>query len=176
MIPVGTLAGQSFQLCSSDHVDYFYSDIYPKKYVHFYHFDDEGRPLLYGQKPSEDDMLYGDVDLHNNVRCSFGPFRPPEHASREPFKLMSDDGVHELSFTFMGNGYLELSVSREMLLVHRYSARPLVSPAGAPDVFKFAGVLPDKEKEIADWLKRIEQETGSRKGHVASRLPPQDLV
>lgn len=74
-IPVGSLAGQSFKLFCSDHVDHFYSDLYATKRVDFYHLDDRDNPRLGKEKPGgEADMLYGDVYLDANANCDFGPF------------------------------------------------------------------------------------------------------
>jgi hypothetical protein len=146
--PVGPLAGQSFKLYCSDHVDYFYYDLYyPTKRVDFYHLGvDERNP---GDEP---DALYGVVYLDCNANCNFGPFRPPKLASREAFKLKSEDGRYELSFQFIGNGYLKPRVSRELVIMRPYAPSP---PPAAPDVFEFAGILRDFEKEKAEMRKMI---------------------
>ena len=79
-IPVGLLAGQSFKLFCSDHVDHFYhSDFYRSKRVDFYNLDDTNNPRLHKQKPSGvADMLYGDVYLDANANCNFGAVLPSE--------------------------------------------------------------------------------------------------
>jgi hypothetical protein len=155
-IPVGLLAGQSFKLFCSDHVDHFYSDLYATKRVDFYHLDDTNNPRLHKQKPGgEADMLYGDVYLDANANCNFGPFRPPKRASRKAFKVRSCDGMYELSFKFIGNGYLKLRVSREMVFMNPYSASPPAPPAAAPEVFEFVGIWRDWEKEKAEQQERM---------------------
>ncbi|AEO57899.1 hypothetical protein MYCTH_2304632 [Thermothelomyces thermophilus ATCC 42464] len=149
-IPVGPLAGQSFRLYCSDHVDYFYSDLYGTKRVDFYHLDVNER-----NPGDEADALYGDVYLDSNANCNFGPFRPPKRASRKAFKVKSCDDKYELSFQFIGNGYLKLRVSREMVFMKPYDASPPSPPPTAPDVFEFAGILRDWEKEKAERQERM---------------------
>lgn len=117
-IAVGLLAGQSFKLFCSDHVDHFYSDVYATKRVDFYCLVDTNNPGLHKQKAGgEADMLYGDVYLDANANCNFGPFRPPKRASRKAFTVRSCDGMYELSFRFVGHGYLKLRVSWEMVFI-----------------------------------------------------------
>ena len=169
-IPVGLLAGQSFRLFCSDHVDLFYSDFYVTKRVDFYHLDDTNIPCPHKQKPrSETDMLYGDVYLDANANCNFGPFCPPKRASRKAFKVRSCDGMYELSFKFIGNGYLKLRVSREMVFMNPDSASPPAPPAAAPEVFEFVGIWRDREKEKAELQERM---TKARR----SPIPPRELV
>jgi hypothetical protein len=155
-IPIESLAGQGFKLFCSDHVDHFYSDLYATKRVDFYHLDDTGNPRL--DKPKlggEADMLYGDVYLDANANYGFGPFRPPKGASRKAIKVKSCDGKYELSFKFIGNGYLKLSVSREMVFMKPYSANPPAPPPATPEVFEFVGIWRDREKEKAERQERM---------------------
>jgi hypothetical protein len=157
-IPVGLLADQSFRLFCSDHVDLFYSDIYVTKRVDFYYLDDTDIPCPHKQKPgSETDMLYGDVYLDASANCNFGPFCPPKSASPKAFKVRSCDGMYELSFTFIGNGYLKLRVSREMVFMNPDSASPPAPPAAAPEVFEFVGIWRDCEKEKAEQQERMKK-------------------
>ncbi|KAK4154790.1 hypothetical protein C8A00DRAFT_42474 [Chaetomidium leptoderma] len=159
-VPIDSLAGQEFKLFCSDHVDHFYSDLYPTKRVSFYRLDDEGNLRLDDEDNdprqdktklgSETDMLYGDIYLGADANCGFGPFRPPKRASRKAVKVRSCDGTYELSFKFLGNGFLKLSVSREMVFMSRYSASPPAPPPTAPAVFEFVGIWRDLEKEEAE--------------------------
>ncbi|KAK4232752.1 hypothetical protein C8A03DRAFT_39621, partial [Achaetomium macrosporum] len=159
-IPIESLAGQGFKLYCSDHVNHFYHDIYATKRVDFYHLDDTDNstdnPRQNEQTPGgETGMLYGDVYLDANANCGFGPFRPPSRASRKVVKVKSCDGKYELSFMFIGNGYLKLRVSREMVFMGRYNASPPVPPPTAPEVFEFAGIWRDPEKERAERQERM---------------------
>jgi hypothetical protein len=126
-IPVGVLAGPSFKLFCGDHVDHFFHNLYGTKRVDFYYMDDMDIPHPHKSKPG---MLYGDVYLDADANCSFGPFCPPKRASRKACKVRSDNG-YELSFKFIGNGYLKLGVSREMAFLNhmRFDS---ASPAAAP--------------------------------------------
>lgn len=111
-------------------------------------------------------MLHGTAYLHEDAYCSFGPFRPPHCASQEAVKLMCkcDNNKHELWFTFIGNGYLKLKVSREM--VNMDPEFPL--PPTAPEVFEFVGILLDPEE-----AERLEMERWAR----ARREPsPRDTL
>ncbi|KIW41795.1 uncharacterized protein PV06_05408 [Exophiala oligosperma] len=160
-VPAGPLAGQSFQLFCSDHVDLFYSDFYVTKRVDFYYLDDTSNPGRHNQKPGrETDMLYGDVYLNANANCNFGPFCPPKRASRKAFKVRSCDGMYELSFKFLGGGYLKLRVYREILFMNPYSPSSPAPPAAAPEVFEFVGIRRDREKEKGE---RQERMTNSRR-------------
>jgi hypothetical protein len=73
-------------------------------------------------------MLYGDVYLYASANCNFGPFWPPKRASRKAFKVRGCDGMYELSFKFIGNGYLKLRVSREMVFIQTARALQLPPP------------------------------------------------
>ena len=148
---IGPLAGQSFRLFCSDHVDYFYSDLYGTKRVDFYHLGDMELGDMENHHPDEQEpgdeagMMYGDVYLDGNTNCNFGPFRPPKLASRKVFEMKSGDD--KLSFQFIGNGYLKLRVSREMVFMDPYRTSPRSPPPAAPEVFEFSGILLDWEKE-----------------------------
>ncbi|EXJ91945.1 hypothetical protein A1O3_00495 [Capronia epimyces CBS 606.96] len=148
-VPAGPLAGQSFQLFCSDHVDHFYtSDYYPTKRVDFYCLDDTSNPGRHNQKPGRElAMLHGDVYLNGNTNYSFGPFFPPKRASRQTFKVRSDDDMYELSLKFIGGDYLRLKLSREMVFMNPYSSSSPAPPAAAPEVFEFVGIRRDLEKE-----------------------------
>lgn len=155
-IPIGSLAGQGFKLFCSDHVDYFYFNIYATKRVDFYYLDDMGDLLPGKQKHSnEANMLYGDVYLDANASCNFGPFRPPRRASRKAIKVKSWDDEYELSFQFISNGYLKLRVSREMVFMNPYAESPPAAPPDAPEVFEFVGIWRDREKEKAERQERL---------------------
>ncbi|KAL6240248.1 hypothetical protein RBB50_012853 [Rhinocladiella similis] len=79
--PVGLLAGQSFKLFCSDHVDRFCPDLYARKGVEFCRLDDTNNTRLHKQKPAgEADILHGGY-LHANANCNFGP---PPSETREP--------------------------------------------------------------------------------------------
>ncbi|KAH8588756.1 hypothetical protein B0O99DRAFT_655799 [Bisporella sp. PMI_857] len=164
-IAVESLAGQTFKLFCSDHVDYFYSDLYATKRVDFYRLDnmdggmgnDTDTSRLDKNSPSgEAEMLYGDVYLNASATCDFGPFRPPKHASQETLKVKSCCGKYELSFKFIGNGYLKLRVSREMVFMQPYSPSAPAPLLTAPEMFEFVGVWHDREKEKAERQKRME--------------------
>ena len=64
--------------------------------------------------------------------------------------MKSDDGKYDLSFTFIGNGYLKLRVSREMV----FTERPSPPPPTAPEVFEFVGIWRSWEEEKAEQRKR----------------------
>ncbi|KAH6847288.1 hypothetical protein B0I37DRAFT_374661 [Chaetomium sp. MPI-CAGE-AT-0009] len=145
-IPIDSLVGQTFNLFCTDYVDHFfdYSD-YSTKRVGFYRIDNKGDICLDPKLSSETDMLYALVYLNGGVSCDFGPFRPPKRGSLKDVKAKSDlGGKYELSVKFLGNGYLKLRVSREMVFMENRSSPP---PSTAPEVFEFVGIWCDpKEK------------------------------
>jgi hypothetical protein len=152
-IPVGVLAGQSFRLFCGDHVDHFSHNFYRTKRVEFYYMNNMDIPHPHKSKPG---MLYGDVYLDAEANCGFGPFLPPKRASRKALKVNSDNGMYELSFKFIGNGYLKLRVPGEMALLNprRFDS---ASPAAAPKVFEFIGIWRDIEKEKMERWERLEK-------------------
>ncbi|OAG33789.1 hypothetical protein AYO21_12119 [Fonsecaea monophora] len=95
------------------------------------------------------------VYLNGNTSCNFGPFCPPKRASGKAFKIRSCDGMYELSFKFLGGGYLKLRVNREMVFINPYSASFPAPPAAAPEVFEFVGIRRDREKEKAERQERM---------------------
>lgn len=152
-----SLAGEEFQLFCSDHIDHFYhSGFYDVKRVNFYHPDD---------KPVDDDsdgpdvksgddagLMYGWLFLDLNAGCKFGPFFPPDSATFRPVKVESCDGKYKLSLDFLGNGYLKLRVSRNMVFMGWNGKSPAEFPPDgpAPEVFEFVGIWRDPEKEKAE--------------------------
>lgn len=91
-------------------------------------------------------MLDGLVHLDECVRCYFRPLRPPKRASRKTIKVKGDDGAHELSFKFLGEGYLKLRIPREMAFMDRCDGS---LPVTALEVFDFVGNRFDWKKEMA---------------------------
>ncbi|KAH8777593.1 hypothetical protein F5883DRAFT_696237 [Diaporthe sp. PMI_573] len=170
--PAVSLAGQEFKLFCGDHITHFYdeSDHYETKLVGFYQEqpgldsdDDSDDPEVKKLKPSaEPGMLYGTVSLDAIATCDFGPFRPRSHASWKPVKVRSCDGKWELSFQFIGNGYLKLRVSRDMVFMDSPDATPASPPHDAPEVFDFVGIWRDPEKEKTE-RERLERERELRR-------------
>lgn len=159
-IPVESLAGQGFKLFCSDYINHSPNGLNAVKLVNFYHKDDmddgAGHSRLGKQEPSnETGMLYGDVYLEGSAFCDFGPFRPPSRASRKPVKVKSCDGKYELLFKFIGNGYLKLKVSHEMVYMRSYNFNPPAPPSSAPEVFEFVGIWRDPEKEETESQERM---------------------
>jgi hypothetical protein len=106
--------------------------------------------------------MYRGLYLDWNINCGFGPFRPQKRASRKPVKVKSSDGKYKLSFVFIGNGYLKLRMSREMVFMAPHGTRPGAPPPTAPEVFEFVGIWRDREKEKAE---RQEMEIERRRRH-----------
>lgn len=145
------LSGQEFKLFCGEYLDHSYMPPGWTKRVDFYRFDTKGQPILGRPEPgSEADMVYGDIYLDSGTHCNFGPLRPPKLASRKAVKVKTSDGKHELSFKFIGNGYLELEVPWEFVSTAQRDSCPLDPPLTAPEVFKFVGIKRDREKEIAE--------------------------
>jgi hypothetical protein len=144
--PSRSLARQTFNLFCYDHVKHFYLQhdmfYYATKRVEFYHLDYSDCLLPDGEKSGlKDDMLYGTLYLDCRACCDFGSLCPPEHASRKAIKMKSNFGKYELLFRFIGNGYLTLTVSRELVFMYPHPA--------APQVFEFIGIWRHIQKERA---------------------------
>ncbi|KAK3942586.1 hypothetical protein QBC46DRAFT_379489 [Diplogelasinospora grovesii] len=137
----------SFKLFCSDYIDHFYSDLYTTKRVNFYYLNNANNPRLNKQKLNgKANMLYSDVYLDCDANCNFGPFRPPKRVSRKAFKVKSCDDKYELSFKFIGNGYLKLRISREMVFMNPYSASPRAPLPAALEMFEF---ITERREKIA---------------------------
>lgn len=166
-IPFESLAGKEFELFCSDHVKYWYDgSYYGEKSVYFWQPDasvsDERKEGL--KDPNyETGMLFGELELGNYVMCKFGPFRPPSRASRKPVKVESDDGKHEISFQFLGNGYLKLRVSRNFVFMDSDlgNSKP-PPPPSAPQEFEFVGIWNDRPKEDAERQNALMEEKRRR--------------
>lgn len=162
-IPIESLAEQGFHLYCSDHVSHAYFPEFAHRTLELYHLDEsEGslNPHLSKEEKQKlggktEGFLTGELYLNTDANCSFGPFLAPKRASGKTIKTKSGDGKYELSFKFMGNGYLELKLSREMVFSRPYDSKP--PPATAPEVFKFVGIWRDKKKEVAQ-LKKADAE------------------
>lgn len=102
--------------------------------------------------------MHGDVYLDYEANCSFGPFRLPTRARREPLKLKSHDGEYDLWFKFIGNGYMKLGVSRDLVL-----NGGLVFSFNAPEMFDFAGILRDREREKKERKEMLEKFVPNRR-------------
>ncbi|EQL29708.1 hypothetical protein BDFG_07700 [Blastomyces dermatitidis ATCC 26199] len=125
-IALEQIVGKNFRLYSVDHVDYCYSsDMYPSKYVEFYHLDknDPSGQLLPARQETQ---------MHGH------------YAGLEEFRLESTRGKCGLVFQFISNDYVKLKVPREVVFANRDL------PAEAPEVFEFAGIRYDREKGKAE--------------------------
>lgn len=166
-IPLESLAEQEFKLFCSDHVKYVHEgSYYDEKAVFFWQPDasvyDELKDGL--KDPNyETGMLYGELDLGSYVMCNFGPFWPPSRASRKPVKVESDDGKHEISFQFLGNGYLKLRVSRNFVFMDsdRAKSKP-PPPPSAPREFEFVGIWYDRHKAFVERQNALVEEKKRR--------------
>lgn len=58
--------------------------------------------------------------------------------------------MHELSFKFIGNVYLKLRVSWEMMFMNPYSVNLPASSAAAPEIFEVVSIQRNWEKEKAE--------------------------
>lgn len=159
-IPIESLAGQHFQLFCSEHLNHFYDadeDFNMQKTLEFYVDEDCDNPVQ--KSGDETAMLYGCVYLDLDGHCKFGPFRPPRNAGWEPVKVKSFDGKYELSFLFLGNGFLKLRVSRAMVMD---LCRTNTPPPDALEVFDFVGIWCDPEKLAAEHKEAVMEQRRQR--------------
>jgi len=163
-IPIDSIANQTFQLYSSDHVDRFYSSefcgtIYATKRVDFYYLDeDEVKDVSRNdERQVGKNPVYGLVYFNSEASCNFGPFRLPTRARRKSVKVKRSDGNYDLWFKFFGNRYLKLKVSRDLVF-----ESPLVSSSDAPEIFEFAGILRNWEKEQKEMAEEWERRAKNR--------------
>ncbi|KAG8163049.1 hypothetical protein KVR01_007527 [Diaporthe batatas] len=152
-----SLSDEAFNLFCTDHVEYYKSVSFGRRDYSDVESDESDVTKL---KSGNEIDLYGIVYFGRAV-FTFGPFRPPTHASCKPVKVKSSDGTHELSFQFIGNGYLKLRISRDMVLLglDTPSEGP---PTTAPASFDFFGIWRDIDKEIAE-RERILKEARARR-------------
>jgi hypothetical protein len=159
-LSMGSLAGKSFRLYSTDYLDYccLWEELEQclLKYVEFYTLD-TGTEIPSGKVSERRGRrtVEGHVYLSANTCCSFLPFRSPTRPSQEKRPLKSCDGKHELKFQFISDEYLRLKVGRELV----FSGHHGPVPESAPEVFEFMGILRNFEKEKAE---RAERERRNR--------------
>jgi hypothetical protein len=164
-IPQDSILNQAFDLFSSDHVDRFFLDLdshHANKSVHFYRDEDEVQDVSSNdgkQVGRQEKLIHGDVRFDSDTGCQFGPFPLPTHARRKTVRVKSHDGKYDLWFKFIGNGYLKLSVSRDLVFEHG-----LVSSPTAPEMFDFVGIWKDWENEM--------KEMAAKQERVAKNAPP----
>lgn len=112
-----------------------------------------------GVRNDEARIMRGLVYLNAEAGYKFGPFHPRKTASREVITMSSDEG-DELSLEFIGNGFLRLTLSREMVFTRMWYSKdphpPPSPPPDAPEVFGFIGILRDHEKEEAERKARMQ--------------------
>lgn len=157
-MPLKSLLDQSFQLFCSGSVEYLYHDISPTMRVDFFKDDTDPNdceidprtlslnpniPKEDGVKEDETGIIEGFVYINASIQCHFGPLHLRKRASRSPLTLRSDNG-HQLSFTFIRDRYLKMTLSWEMVFTHM-ADRPWRLPPTAPEVFQFVGILSDPE-------------------------------
>jgi hypothetical protein len=132
-MPVDSIAGQEFTLYSSDYVDKYTSEFgetpISRKRAEFYYvcdsewggsdevgvedgLDNTGKVVAGKEKPM---YVQGQVYLDSEASCTFSLIRLPTYARRKDMKFKSDGGKYDLWFKFFGNGYLKLSISRNLV-------------------------------------------------------------
>jgi hypothetical protein len=131
-MPIDSIAGQAFELFSSDYIDGSDNTLYGTKRAEFYCLDEDD---LYedddieisgtnGKKVArEGKQIYGDVYFDTDANCNFGPIPVPIRARRKDVKVKSENGKYDLRSKFFGNGYLKLSVSWDLAFMGGYNSR-----------------------------------------------------
>lgn len=147
------LGGESgdkiFRAFCSDHVEHFWHDLYAPKRVDFWCEDEEGLPTRKKQSPDgKDNLIGGQVYLNGSTGCSFGPFCPPKTASLKPLNLTSHEGF-QLSFTFISDKYLRLTIPYEMALDPSVSKSSAPPPSTGLKVLELVGIWHTKEEQDA---------------------------
>jgi len=90
-------------------------------------------------------MVSGQLYIGSETGCSFGPFRRPIGGRRKDLKVRSADGNHVLRFKFFSNGYLKLSVSRDLILQEGAAISSSIR-----ETFQFVGVCFSLEETVED--------------------------
>ena len=141
---IGSLVGKEFMLYCSGAVEHFYSDMAPSKTVVFHRaerfgdYDGETGEIRPDRvEEIEARGVDGMVYLAEGLKCDFESFHPPKNATQEAIKVAGEDG-HELSFQLLGNGYLKMTIPREVV----YYNTP---PPTAPETFEFVGIYFDRK-------------------------------
>ncbi|KAJ2981362.1 hypothetical protein NQ176_g2069 [Zarea fungicola] len=125
------------------------------KYVQFYVEDEDGEYLEDQSSFDNSGPLNGHVYFDASNGCAFAPFAPPLLAGVTEHTVMSFDGEHELSFYFISDDYLILTVPQRLVLGDR---SPLQS---APAIFEFVGIRHDSDKAIKE-REELEEERKRR--------------
>jgi len=154
-IPIGSLEGDYYLYCT-EHFDLFDHEWARMKTLCF-----ENSDLGLGER--RPGMLGGFITITDGPPYIHFPyFHPPKYASRKLVRMTGegdggDGSRYDLTFQFLGNGYLKVWIPWEQVIsTHPWRDRVVNPvPPDHPEMFEFAGVWRDPVKEKAQ---RIENE------------------
>lgn len=153
-IPIGPQFLGGFKLYCKAHVEHCYSDpYYPTKRVDMDYFD-ENYELTLDPKARALATEVSEVQIYLNVYSGgqFGKIPIPEFASSTPLVLTGtgfEGGKFEVSFTFLGNGFLKLRVPNSFIFkMTPESKLPTPPPPNVPDEYVFYGIWYDPSMRI----------------------------
>lgn len=131
-LDLGSRRGKTFNLFSVNHVDYcFDAEVYPTKYVEFYHLDDGPE-------------VRGRVYLNTNDGCDFGPFLFPGKIGCEKYRLETDRGS-EISVKFISDDHVIVKLDQRIAFGNK------TPDPSAPKTFKFMGIQSDHPDSVLIW-------------------------
>jgi len=106
------------------------------------------------------EMVSGRLYIGSENGCTFGPFARPTRGRRKDMKVKSADGNHVLRFKFFSNGYLKLSVSRDLILQEGAAIS-----SSTQQTFQFVGVCLSLERKVEDPAEVREEMARYRQQH-----------
>ena len=147
-----------YDLYCADHVEFCPERQYSSRFVDFSHpwESDLGESDL-GESEEEcreTENICGHLHLGPDSSVEFDPFPRPKEANAKKIQLSCHDGEYQVSVRFIGDDYVTLLVSRDLVFINQARC-----PLNAPEVFAYVGI--SHEKEVAE-TQRYHEESKTR--------------
>ncbi|KAI0150047.1 hypothetical protein F4776DRAFT_604265 [Hypoxylon sp. NC0597] len=168
-VPVDRYRATTFNLYSVDFVEHCYQyDIYLYwKYIEFMEYY-EGYYEGHSRERKFHSPVESRICVNPNYDMQFKKFHAPERASLKGYRLETDDGEEDITIQFVGQDYLRMFVSRDIVEAHAYDPGLTISNS-APEVFEFVGIVPELHKQSVKRLAKMREENEGPKSKKARR-------
>ncbi|OTA97089.1 hypothetical protein M434DRAFT_27159 [Hypoxylon sp. CO27-5] len=179
-VPIDRYRATTFNLYSVDYVEHCYQydvDLY-WKYIEFMEYNEgyyEGHNRKRKLESStsfstgkKEKTVESRIYVNPDYDMQFKKIRAPEWASLKRYRLKAEDRNEAIKIQFVGQDYLRMFVSRDIVKAHAYDPDYPV-PDSAPEVFEFVGIVPELHKKTAKRLAEMEEANEAHKNKKVRR-------